>query len=176
MRHGKVRLEGRGEQRISNVRDAVSLYDHSPVSAPEGLDFAEFENAWIVCSDLSRSRESALLAFGRFDETDRHFREAESPDVSISPVRARVPILIGVARGLWLLGRSKGCESFRQFRTRCERAAEKLIAYDTDGQDVILVGHGVLNRYIASALRQRGYAGPRVPGSVRWGRSRYERV
>lgn len=174
MRHGKVRLEGQGEQRISNVRDAVSLYDRSPVMPPDGLVFGDLENAWIVCSDLSRSTESALLAFGRFDEKDSRFREAELPDVS--GIRIRASIQIGFARGLWLLGRSKGCESFRDFRVRCDRAAEVLIAYDADGKDVVLVGHGLLNRYIASALRKRGYAGPRVPGSVHWGRSSYERV
>jgi len=173
MRHGKVHSDRKRKWRMSELRAAVQVYDRSPVERPISTALDLTPEILIVCSDLLRSTESALLAYGRVDHKDRLFREAELPNLPGFRMKFTAPILIGMARVLWFLGFSGNCESFKSFRTRCDRVAETLIEYHDHPGSLVLVGHGILNRYVARSLLKNGFLGPKRPSSVSWALSAY---
>ncbi len=60
------------------------------------------------------------------------------------------------AKELWLFSFSKNGEFFKQAKNRARLAAEKLIALAQTHHDVLLVGHGFINHFIAKELKKRG--------------------
>lgn len=173
IRHGKVLLDEQRRWRASELRDLIACYDRSSVKPPEMNPVELPEGTVIMCSDLRRSTDSAMLAFNRFDTSDPLFREAELPDLPALPFRS-ANVLLALSRISWSLGRSTGCESFSQFRVRCETAASALIdRHHQTGAPIILVGHGFLNHYVAKELCRRGWKGPRSPSARHWAVSVY---
>lgn len=166
IRHGKVELDERRRWHTSDVRELVACYNRSPVKPPETKPDEPPQGTTILCSDLPRSQESAMLLFGRYDRCNALFHEGEMPDLPALPFAVPPSLILATSRILWQFGRSKNCESFADFRTRCEGAAGLLIDQHTHtGARVILVGHATLNHYLSKALRRRGWSGPRIPST-----------
>lgn len=147
-----------------------------PASRPraEAIDAARKAAAW-VASDLRRAVESAAaLCPGRPLETDPIYREGELPSFASGP---RLPALAWAwaARLAWMLGAEANAEPLRQARIRARVAAERLEDLAERHGSVALVGHGVMNGLIGTALRRRGWRGPRRPASPHWGVARFVR-
>ncbi len=56
----------------------------------------------------------------------------------------------------WLFGYRSNSESFVEAKQRAELGADMLIELAHDNKDVLLVGHGIMNRLITKALVKRG--------------------
>ena len=132
--------------------------------------------ACLVASPLRRSRDSArLLAPGVVPIVDARFREAELPSAIRSSLRLRPGMWSWLARFAWFCGWSPGVETYREARARAASAAETLAAHARGRGEVVLVGHGLMNVFIAAALRRTGWRGPRLPSSQHWEFGVYER-
>ena len=83
---------------------------------------------------------------------------------------------MGLARIRWLMAATRTCEPHAVFKDRAQDAAEALITMAETRECVVLVGHGLLNRYIAQHLRLNGYAGPKRPSSKHWACTPYTRA
>ena len=60
-------------------------------------------------------------------------------------------------RVLWLFGLSKNGESFTQAKNRARLAADNLISLAETHYEVLLVGHGFINHFIAQELKKCGW-------------------
>ena len=95
----------------------------------------------------------------------------------------RVPLLRLSARGwaslfrlAWFVGYARNAvENRSQGRIRAERACDRLIRLAQREGTVLFVGHGIFNRFVAAALRRKGWQGPADPGRKHWSYARYQR-
>ncbi|HEV2670660.1 MAG TPA: histidine phosphatase family protein [Gemmatimonadales bacterium] len=123
----------------------------------------------VVTSPLRRSLESAhLLAPSSVPVTDALFREAELPCGFRSGAQLRPDVWVVLARSAWFCGWSDGMESFAAARERASQAARLLTARAEAHDAIAVVGHGMMNIFIARALRARGWRGPRIPSPGHW--------
>ena len=174
IRHGRSKCTEKKRVKSSDFMEWAARYDgegvFEEVQYPsDTLD--QISTAGVVFSShLSRSVESANLLNAEGTVSDPLFREAELPQFNIDFLKVKMnPGLWAVSlRVMWLLGYSKGCESYRSTKRRALQAADKLIESTESHQTVVLVGHGFFNRMIARELRRKGWSGRRRPGTKHW--------
>ena len=113
----------------------------------------------IVTSTLRRSVESAaLLAPGRAIISDPLFAEAGMPLPAADRQAVRPRHWNVTGRIAWVLGWSRGRETWRAARHRAHQAAARLDQLAHEHDSVLLVGHGLLNLLIQRALRAAGWS------------------
>lgn len=114
----------------------------------------------VYCSPLVRSQLTARAIFGEEVElvVEPVFREFERRIFSLPLLRLPIQVWLLTARLLWFLGlNSKGIETFKRARARAREAAQLLTEDAVANQTTVLVAHGLLNRFIRSALRDMGW-------------------
>ena len=161
-RYGRVQQAEMNTIGPHQIAEAVRAYNSAPIEGGFSKEAEPFPNL-IVTSTLRRSIDTADQLFGRVDLTDQLFREAELPDLLKLPLKLRPSHWFVVARLYWLLGADRNCESQRLFRSRVTKAARRLDDLAREHGSVALIGHGILNQYVARELLKLGYDGPRRP-------------
>jgi broad specificity phosphatase PhoE len=91
------------------------------------------------------------------DLIDALFCEAELPVVNIPYMRCTPQLWSIIFRLFWLVGVSKNAESVGLFKQRVSLASAKLEQLVQEHETVLLVGHGVLNRFLAKQLLATGW-------------------
>jgi broad specificity phosphatase PhoE len=130
----------------------------------------------IVCSDRQRALESAaLMAPDATILSGAEFREAGLPTAFRTGIRLRADLWMTVARAAWFIGWAPECETIDTVKIRAMQAAANLLHLASNRGSVVLVGHGLFNRYIASCLRREGFVGPRHTSIRPWGVAEYGR-
>lgn len=177
MRHGKPdfdfsrRISAVDFARIAHEYDTARLADTPPAAA---ISIARQCRA-IVCSDLIRSPLSAqALGLEEIALTSPLFRESPLPYPDSGTVRLSLTAWAVLLRISWLLGYSRNAESFRAARQRAQEATHHLAGLAAEHGSVLLVGHGVMNRLLAKALRKQGWQETQAPGSKHWSFGVYE--
>lgn len=128
----------------------------------------------IVTSDLLRSVESGRALGSRTPMiSDGLFREVGLP-YGAAPV-LKMPSFVWAVlfRFVWAFGFKNNGESVHAFGKRSQRAAMHLISLAREHDAVLLVGHGLINRYIARELLSAGWNGPRKTKIRHWGFTEY---
>ncbi len=130
----------------------------------------------LIATPLRRSLESArLLAPAAVPLVDAHFQEPDLPCAIRSSVRLSPDVWAWLARTAWFCGWSAGVEPYKAARARASKAAAVLSARAEAGI-VVVVGHGLMNVFIARQLRRSGWRGPRLPLQRHWAFDVYERT
>ena len=62
-----------------------------------------------------------------------------------------------LSRFLWILGYKGPFESFKEAKIRADIAAVKLIELAQNQDEIVLFGHGFMNRYIRKSLINKGW-------------------
>ena len=146
------------------------------IPPPEALRMAKTCNA-VVCSDLPRSIESATaLGILNIDFVDSIFREADLPYTNWRYPKLTVFTWGIFFRVLWYLGYSNRAEPITFVKQRAETAAIKLKEIADERGSVMLIGHGIINRFVAKKLRNNGWSGPKNPGYNYWEYGVYEYI
>lgn len=96
------------------------------------------------------------------------FGETNIPHFGRGSLSLPVGVWVVLLRVMWLFGFSKNGESFKQAKKRARLAADKLIALAEVHQDVLLVGHGFFNHFIAKELKKRGWQMSSKPSNGYW--------
>lgn len=148
----------------------VSSYDNASVLAnaapPKALiEYSQSCRA-LFCSNLPRAQASAhrLLSSAHTFHESAIFREAELPTLRVPFVHLPVDTWLALARIAWVCGYSAECESYKDAAARAAKAAHLLIQSAAKGGDVLLIGHGWLNRMIAKSLQLQGWKRGRASG------------
>jgi broad specificity phosphatase PhoE len=100
-------------------------------------------------------------------QTDGDFREAGLPESIPIPITLPPSACVVIARGLWWLNWCDADETIAKARERASRGTGMLVALARQHGSVMLVGHGMFNRFLAAlhyTSRSRAPSPePRVP-------------
>lgn len=161
-----ARINGREFSTWSATYDAVGL---GPDAAPNREMVELAARCTVLCSPLPRAIETAALAGAVEPVVAPILARAVRPDVPFTFVRLRPKMWRAVTRVVWQFGWATAVETPQQARSRAADAAAQLAALASHGE-VLVIGHNYFNSLIGSALRRRGWSGPRLP-STRYGRA-----
>lgn len=171
VRHGKPQRNN-AKIRASQMQDWVQQYNSAALASETNPPAALMEIArhseFIISSDLKRSRQSAQMLGDTVDQGHAIYREIDLPHLRFPSPRLSPATWVAVFRLLWLLGVSLQCESFRGAKKRAQFAANQLEQAAQQHHTVILVGHGLFNRFIAKALVKQNWHGTSHSGSRYW--------
>jgi len=176
LRHGRPEIDT-GEWIIPVDFNAwMKHYDQAGVSdkPPQQAISKSRQCNHIICSDLKRSLHSAELLEVVVDRVDPTFREAGLPSLPWRRPEMAAGSLSILARAAWVCGYSRDCESYWNARSRAEEGTERLIELASSHEQVLLIGHGMMNRLIGGILRKRRWRSIRTTRVNRyWGISTY---
>ncbi len=177
LRHGKPEFELAGNVRACELHEIAKSYDLSGiigVPPKEAISLAKMQHI-VVCSNLPRSLQSAkALGVTEVHSATPIFREASIPYFSNSSIKFPISVWIVVLRGLWFLGFSKNGESLFATKERAKKATQELIQMAEQFENILLVGHGFINHFIAKELLSQNWTGPKKPASEYWNYSVYQ--
>jgi broad specificity phosphatase PhoE len=159
--------------------DWIRAYNASPLSELSKPALALQQLAqdckFIVCSDLSRSIESAeRIGKDKILLKSPQFSEAGLP--YSNRVALRLPPLVWAAifRVLWLLGYASNAESYGSAKIRAKQALSELVQLSKEYGHIMYIGHGIFNRLIVKELLKNGWRGSKRPSREYWGFTNYE--
>jgi broad specificity phosphatase PhoE len=179
LRHGKPAFELKGSVRGRELSKIAKSYDLSGIvgTPPRDTVLAIQRCRFVVCSHLKRSIESAnALGCHEVHVKDPLFCETTIPHFRTGSIPLPISVWIVVLRLMWLFGFSRNGESIADTRRRARQAAARLVELAEAHQNVLLVGHGFINLFIAKELRKSGWLGPSKPDRGYWGYGSYERA
>lgn len=159
MRHGKPRLAETGWVTPLELRAWIESYDSADVITdviPQQCFKAARSAKVIATSTLKRATSSAAALGETAPMADPVFSEAELPHTLWTTPRLPPAVWAAFFRLLWLCGYSRGAASLERTRLRAQVAAQRLAMAATEGP-VLLIGHGMMNRYIAMELEKSGW-------------------
>jgi hypothetical protein len=172
-RHGRPDFDHTRRVTPREIRQWIADFNRCGVvadAAPPKLRFVAGEAALVVSSTYERSlRSSDLLGTIRARIADRIFIEADLPYTTWRFPRLPVWVWLVAFRLAWFLGFSANAESRASTTTRAQMAAGRLIALAEQHGSLLLVGHGIFNRFLARELKAAGWSGADKPSSDWWG-------
>ncbi|EOW9526811.1 histidine phosphatase family protein [Bacillus cytotoxicus] len=165
---------------VTAFHEWLKCYDEEDMRAEESIPRETIEaiesSNLVVTSNQKRAVQSAgeltnSLSFIQ----NKLFREVEVPSHFFAPkwIKCKPKIWTIVGRTLWIIGYSKGVESYREARERAKQAADTLIGYALVHGHIALVGHSYFNTMIGTELRTRGWVGPPIFHRKPWGCTEY---
>ena len=160
MRHGEPAGVSRTAIPARDMGTWIEAYDAAGIAdAPPHHARTVAERAMVILSSpLPRALASArLLAGDRPVAVEPDAREAALPFADWSVPRLPPALWAAPFRMGWFCGWHPRVESLQDARARAGRVADRLIRRAEERRSILLVGHGIANRLIASALRQRGW-------------------
>lgn len=181
LRHGRPAFNDNEKITAENFSQWIDSYNASGLSAQyqpskQAIDIASQCNK-VVCSDLPRSIDSAyVLGIDQIDDIDSLFREMDLPHACFPSPKLSPNLWLVLLRISWFLGYSGKVESFQQAKIRASKAANKLQEITFSDESVILIGHGMLNRFIGKALVSSGWKKTKhFSANQYWGFTVYDR-
>lgn len=180
VRHGRPRLAVPRRIAGRELCSWIERYDEAGIDPelPPPAKTRELAAAasCIVTSTLCRSIESArTLAPARGTIREAAFREAGLPSPTDARLRLPPQAWGALARIAWFLGWCPNAETLALARQRAAAAATHLVELSHKHGSVLLVGHAVFNRLIATELRRSGWRGPALPSGSYWQAGVYQR-
>ena len=178
MRHGKPVLAPHGWVAGHEMGNWIAQYDRSGIAAdaanaiPASSLQAARDATLVITSTLARAQSSAHALGHATPEVDALFCEARLPYPLMRMPSLPPHAWAAVLRLGWLCGYTRGADSVAAVRTRSRAATARLVARATDGP-VLLVGHGVMNRFIARELTAAGWRAETAHGARHWGSIRF---
>lgn len=144
---------------VAELRQWFEHYDAAAVE-PAAVDLRNV--AWQRClsSDLRRAQLTAEAIHRGPVQLTSLLREVALP--TLSEARwLRLPFVVWALLTplAWRLNRAAQHESRAQVQQRVAAVLDKALR---PGEDVLLVGHGALMRFLAAELRRRGVRGPAI--------------
>ena len=180
MRHGEPEYRGAGKVSYREMVGWIDSYNRSSTGRDRPSEMAQIlacRALTFLSSPLPRALSSLKTLGCEPGLIDEVFREAELPVFRIPGFRLSPFYWAALFRVLWLCGLSGESERVSAAKERAVKAAEILVnvAKDSDGP-VLLMGHGVFNRFIAKELIASGWKEQTRPGKGYWGAGVYSMV
>jgi len=183
VRHGcpEIDLEELGNNWVTanEFGQVVDAYHHCDLRIDEKppSDLVEHTSTCSVflSSSVRRSKSSCIaLGVEKVAEENPIFDEAAMPYATWKLYRLPIKFWSIFFRVAWLVGYYNHAQPVRAISERSKRAAELLIEQAVANGDVLLVGHGILNRMIASHLGKQHWRMVSSDGDGYWSYTIYE--
>ena len=180
LRHGRPKPIPHSSISAAELQEWISQYNENGISSeslPSEKCFAQAKGLGIIVSStLARSMGSAELLHTDQKRISKHvFVEAGLPYAKWSKIKMNPRNWAILFRALWYFGYSKNSESYSEAKEGAVRASLKLEEQANIHQSVLFVGHGIFNRLVAKELKNKGWFGPRNPGSKYWDFGTYKK-
>ncbi|MCX8959432.1 histidine phosphatase family protein [Erwinia psidii] len=174
MRHGKPENLSDCWLPVQAMKQWSEAYDLSQVGGtpPERSRYIAATADYIVASPLPRACSSLEKLGVKATCTDAVFREVSLPLMQLSYPPLPPSFWLSLLRILWFFGYAGSVESYQQAKCRAIQAAARLIALSSHG-NVLLVGHGIMNKMIARQLRKEGWLAEKHASSRYWSTAIY---
>ncbi|WP_158782754.1 histidine phosphatase family protein [Pantoea sp. BAV 3049] len=174
MRHGKPDHPSGGCLPALAMEQWCEAYDLSQVEdvPPDRSQHAAAMADYIVTSPLPRARSSLAKLGLEPASVDALFSEVSLPVMRLGYPHLPPSFWLLLLRLLWLCGYSGSVESLQQAELRAKQAAARLIELSRHG-NVLLLGHGIMNKMIARQLRKEGWLAEKHASSRHWSTAIY---
>ncbi|PKI15962.1 histidine phosphatase family protein [Colwellia sp. 12G3] len=175
IRHGKPTSANNPKVNAAQYANWIRRYNASHVASNSRPKFISkrYTSFYSLSSDLNRAIHSANIYSEKCpDEIDRIYREMEIPRYKL-PLQLKAWHWVYLSRILWMFGLKGSFESFNQAKHRADLAAVKLIEIAQNQQQLVLFGHGYMNRYIRKSLISKGWK-ITCKSNAYWGVTRLE--
>lgn len=175
MRHGKPTLARSNWVSPAGMAQWIENYDRSEVQAQHipAESKACAKAAKVIVSSTAHRALTSVRALGAVASlVSVAFNEAQLPFALVAFPRLPPSVWLVLFRMLWFLRYSRGAESVQSARQRAKAAAIELASLARRGP-VLLVGHGIMNRLIASELIASGWLASSEHRSEYWSTSTY---
>lgn len=179
IRHAKVAVIQNNTIYASEMKEWIEMYNNANITSemPSSQnDILEIINNSDVlqCSGLKRSLDSLALLGKSPDKTNILFNEAELPYAKWRGVKLSPKVWLVWFRLAWLLGYANHSESYKEAKQRAKNAAKRLIELSNKGQNVTLIGHGMMNNLIAKELLRNDWDCTQKLGNSNWSYGMFE--
>ena len=174
MRHGKPDHTVGGRLPALAMTEWCEAYDMSNVQdgPPDKSIRVAAMADYVVTSPLPRAR-SSLQKLGLEPACiDAVFSEVSLPTMRLAYPHLPPSLWLSLLRLMWLCGYAGSVESFQQAELRASQAANRLISLSEHG-NVLLLGHGIMNKMIARHLRKEGWLAEKHASSRHWSAAIY---
>ncbi|MEM6160250.1 histidine phosphatase family protein [Erwinia sp. P6884] len=174
MRHGKPdhyapgRVPALAMAQWCEAYDLSLVQDLPPAKSRRLAAIADY----VVTSPLPRARSSLAKLRLEPAHIDAIFSEVSLPVIRLGYPHLPPSLWLALLRLLWLCGYAGSVESLRQAEQRAALAADKLIELSAQG-NVLLLGHGIMNKLIARHLRKSGWLAEKHASSRHWSAAIY---
>ena len=162
IRHGEPDLDKKGWRNRSQAILFFSAYDSAgviPFTEPP-VCVGDLTGPVIYHSTVNRAQVTAEMIFGdRYEmQASDRFREFERKVMKFCNIRMPLKCWTVNSRLLWFIGlNDKGIENSREAKKRARENAAFLADQSSPGAPVILVAHGLHNRYVRKYLKKLGW-------------------
>jgi len=182
-RHGRpdIDLEEIGKNWVTAAEfgQVVEAYENSDLRAdekpPSDLVSAASKCSVFLNSSLLRSKSScAALGVGKVAEEDAVFDEASMPYTQWGGLRLPISAWSVMFRIGWVFGFHQNAHRVRDIAERSRLATKVLIDQAEEHGDVLLMGHGILNRMIANQLGKEHWRMTSTDGDGYWSYTIFE--
>ncbi|MCD4729135.1 MAG: histidine phosphatase family protein [Bacteroidales bacterium] len=162
IRHGEPDLDKKGWRNRDEAIRYMQNYDSATVIpfSNKPLRLEDIPVDTIIHSSLPRARHTAQLAFGgsMVLMEDCNYREFERKTMRWCNIKMPTKCWTSGSRILWLLGlNDNNIESFGEAKDRAKNNAAGLAFQASIDGMVILVAHGLHNKYVKKYLRKAGW-------------------
>jgi len=160
LRHSKVDIKNKNIY-ANELKNYIKEYNSSNIILPSSNKIATTyqKNNILVCSNLKRSLETSNKVFNKKPNyINKLFNEAELPYPNKKILKLPVGLWLIIFRILWFFGYSKNSKSYKETKIRAKKSAQLLIKISKKhNKDVILIGHGIMNRLIKKELKKKNH-------------------
>ena len=170
IRHGEPDINKKGWRSRNQAEQFAGAYDTvGVIPFDKKLHcFDGLTTGRVYHSSLPRSRHTAQLLFGGNLELieNAKFREFERKVMKFINLKMPLMFWLGTSRILWFMDMNdKDIETFEEAKSRARENALFLAEEAKKDGQVILVAHGLLNRYLIKYLEKNGWEQVRNEGS-----------
>ena len=180
VRHGEPDMEGYTSGKDGSYGEWLKKYNAAGINKrkkpPVELMKTIEKFDVVASSDLKRAVDSAqLIVKNKVIMRNPVFREFELPDSKKKYPKFTPGIWSFIFRLLWFVGYSNKSENFLDAKKRIKLSAEKLTDLANKHTEIVLVGHGLMNRFIGIELKKTGWKKKKKRGTGYWSYSEYTR-
>ena len=177
MRHGKPILPTVGWLTPVEMKQWIVNYDLSEVEV-DGIPIASLtaaNSASVIVTSTAARALSSVAALGHTAAVaDAVFCEAQLPFALWRFPRLSPFVWAAFFRLLWFFGYARDADSIQATMARASAATQQLVLL-AEKNDVLLVGHGIMNRLISKELFALGWSGYGKHESKHWSTNVYGR-
>ena len=173
IRHAKVDIASQKPITAKMLKSWEDAYNTAPIIQDipqnEALYKVFDEVDFIMSSTLSRTKDSIVLLGSSVDESNALFNEAQIPTLNGNFIKLKPTSWMVVFRLLSLVGFGRWDVTLKETKVQAKEASRVLLKLSEEHDNVILMGHGVMNWLIRKELLALEWKGEGKDAHGNWG-------
>jgi broad specificity phosphatase PhoE len=173
IRHAKVDMDSSIPMTSKMLKRWEEAYNNAPIIQDLPEDQALYqvfdEVDYILSSTLKRSHDSVALLDRSIDESNVLFNEAQVPALEGTFIKLKPTSWLVLFRLFSLVGFGRWAMTLKETKSQAKEASEILLKLSEKHDNIILLGHGVMNWLITKELGTVGWESKGKSEHHNWG-------